>query len=434
MHFPERSSKVAHPGGRVTSFDIDSTAVVAPFLLREAKRRSVARRAGAAGAIACALLLSACDGPASFLPGAGPSTREMAAAAAQPVEPSAGSAAIQVIDIDGAVARRTAASQRSARFSQSLPQALTRDHVFGPGDVLEVAVWEAPPAMLYTVSASMSDGKTISNGARMVVVPEKALGADGVVSIPFAGSVDVLGKTPAAVEIEVAQRLKGKANQPQVFVRVVRNVSATVTVVGEVASSVIVPLTARGERLLDALAAAGGSRQPVDRMTIQVTRGGAVQSMPLGQVIRMPTENVALQAGDVVTLFAQPLSVMVLGATGKNDELSFESQGISLAQAIARAGGLQDSRADARGVFVFRFEEVAALAAVPPGLNAQGRVPVVYRVDLRDPASFFAAQTFAIRDKDVLYVSNAPATELQKFLNIAVSMAYPLINVANATK
>jgi polysaccharide biosynthesis/export protein len=231
----------------------------------------------------------------------------------------------------------------------------------------------------------------------------------------------------------VVQRLKGKANQPQVLVRVIRNNTANVTVVGEVTSSTRMPLTARGERLLDALAAAGGVRQPVNKMTLQVTRGNQVQALPLDTIIRDPKQNIVLLPGDVVTSLFQPLSFTVLGATGKNEELNFEAQGISLAQALARAGGLQDARADAQGVFIFRLESPAALELngqiVPT--TPEGKIPVIYRVNLKDPATFFVAQSFPVQNRDVMYVSNAPAAELQKFLNIVVSAIYPIVNITN---
>ncbi len=186
------------------------------------------------------------------------------------------------------------------------------------------------------------------------------------------------------------------------------------------------PLTAKGERLLDAVAAAGGVRQPVGKTTVQVTRGEVVQSMALDSVIQDPKQNIVLQPGDVVTALFQPLSFTALGATGKNEEVFFEAQGITLAQALARAGGLQDQRADAKGVFIFRYEEplVLGVAGENPPLTPDGKVPVIYRVDLKDPRSFFVAQGFPIRNKDVMYVSNAPAAELQKFLNILTSVVF----------
>jgi polysaccharide export outer membrane protein len=227
--------------------------------------------------------------------------------------------------------------------------------------------------------------------------------------------------------------LAGRANQPQVVVRVTGNSSASVTVVGEVGTSVKLPLTPRGERLLDALAAAGGVRQPVGKITLRLTRGDRVHAMALDAVIQDPRQNIRLLPGDVITALHQPSSFTTLGATGRNEEISFEATGITLAQALARAGGLQDTRADAAGVFIFRFEDPKVFGATADrGVAAEdGRRPTIYRLDLRNPASFLVAQRFPVRDRDVVYVANAPAAELQKFLNILTSSIYSINSVIN---
>lgn len=244
--------------------------------------------------------------------------------------------------------------------------------------------------------------------------------------MPFAGEVPVAGKTPQKIQAVIAERLNGKANQPQVLVRVTHNATSNVTIVGEVGQSTRMPLTAKGERLLDAIAAAGGVRQPVSKITVQLTRGSQVQSMSLESIIEDPRQNVRLEPGDVVTALYQPLSFTVLGATGKNEEINFEAQGISLAQALARAGGVQDVSADASGVFIFRFEDPKTLSpgeGVGP-TTPDGKVPVVYRANLKNPATFLVAQNFPMHNKDVIYVANAPSAELQKFLNILTSSIY----------
>jgi polysaccharide export outer membrane protein len=141
--------------------------------------------------------------------------------------------------------------------------------------------------------------------------------------------------------------------------------------------------------------------------------------MPLDAVIRDPEQNIALMPGDVVTALFQPKSFTVLGAVTKNQEIPFEAKGISLAQALARSGGLDDSRADPRGVFIFRFEDASLVDAdTTPIPAADGTTPVVYQVNLRDPASFFVTQNFPVRDHDVIYVANAPSAELEKFLRL----------------
>jgi polysaccharide export outer membrane protein len=93
---------------------------------------------------------------------------------------------------------------------------------------------------------------------------------------------------------------------------------------------------------------------------------------------------------------------------------------------------LQDARADARAVFIFRLEEREALDwATPPKTTPEGKVPVIYQVNLRDPASFFVAQSFAVNNKDVLYVANVPSAEFQKFLNILATPLFGALGVAN---
>jgi len=262
-------------------------------------------------------------------------------------------------------------------------------------------------------------------------LPEQPIDDEGFIYVPFAGRVPAAGRTLLAIEADIVARLVGKANQPEVLVRLTRNLSSTATVVGEVNTSTRVPLVPGNERLLDALAAAAGVRQPVNKMTIQVTRANSVYSLPLETIIRDPRQNVPLQPGDVVTALFQPYSFTALGATGKNDEVNFETQGITLAQALARSGGLIDARSNVRGVFIFRFAPKSALnwTREPVLSTADGLVPAVFRIDLSDPRSFFLIQNFWIENGDILYVSNAPVTELQKFLNLLFTVAYPVLAV-----
>ena len=341
---------------------------------------------------------------------------------------------IQIIDVTDSVAKQLYDQRAMRQFSDAFAGADSGVQTIGNGDGLEISIWEAPPATLFATTTT--DTRGAISGTRATTLPDQMVNSDGYISVPFAGRIKAGGESLQAVEAEIVRRLTGKANQPEVFVRLSRNLSSNVTVIGEVTNSLRVPITASGERLLDALAAAGGVRQPVNKMTIQLTRDGSVFAMPLDSIIRDPKQNVMLARGDVVTAMFQPLSFTTLGATGKNEEINFEAQGISLAQALARTGGLRDERSDPQGVFIFRFEPASALAwpKQPVMTTADGKVAVIYRIDLRDPASFFVAQTFQVNNKDLLYVSNAPVAELQKFLNVVFSVAYPVLNAVQATK
>jgi polysaccharide export outer membrane protein len=388
------------------------------------------------GLLATSLMVPMLAGCSSF-GASGPSTRAIHSASSKTV----GNADIRVVDVNDTVTRQVLTGYRSAGFAEALGDAPLPGTIIGRGDVLDISIWEAPPAVLFasnTTFAPSDSGAVLASTAgtgQRTSISELMVDSAGTIRIPFAGVIPALGRTPQQVEREIVARLAGMAHDPQVVVRLVRSAEDNVTVIGDVATSTRVPLTPRGERLLEILAAAGGVKQPIGKMTIQITRERRVVSLPLEAVIRDPAQNIRLQANDVVTALYQPYSFTSLGATGANAEVPFESTGISLAQALGRIGGLRDDRANVRGVFIFRLEDPAALdpaVAATARKTPDGRIPVIYRVDLSNPATFFVAQSFPIRNRDLLYVSNAPMADLQKFVSIVSSMAFSVVGIPNA--
>jgi polysaccharide export outer membrane protein len=374
------------------------------------------------------LMLGACS--SGFISAAGPSTGVIVRQQKNPEV-----SGVQLIDVTDAMARQLVAARLSRSFATTFSDGSPVGMNVGTGDTIEVIVWEAPPAALFSQGGDTSFASVSNSSSRPTTLPEQMVGSDGRITVPFVGQVTAAGRTTNAIAADIVRRLSGKAHLPQVIVRITRNATSLVTVIGDVAQSARLPLTVRGERVLDAIAGAGGVKQPVGKITIQITRGNELESMPLAKVIADPRQNIVLAAGDVVTALYQPFSFTVLGATGKNEELPMETQGITLAEALGRIGGLQDQRSDARGVFIFRFEDPAALgAALDPKvhLTPDGKVPAIYRVNLKDPAMFFAAQSFPMRDKDILYVSNAPFADIQKFVSVISSTIFPIAALSTA--
>ncbi|MEZ5682118.1 MAG: polysaccharide biosynthesis/export family protein [Erythrobacter sp.] len=380
-----------------------------------------------AGVFVAAALATGVGGCSSF-GAAGPGTKSVRSVDGE----SHAAADISVVELDDSATRRMAAYSQSSSFAQVFGEETVQSPLIERGDSVGVTIWEAPPAVLFgSVAPVAAGGAMVSQSS---TIPEQQVDENGTIAVPFVGKVRVAGRTPAEVEGEIAQRLRGRAHDPQVLVRLLGNQASNVTVLGEVASSRRVPLTNTGERLLDALAAAGGPREDVDKTTLRLTRGNRAATMPLDAVILDPAQNVRLQANDVLTVIHQPYSFIALGAVQRNAEVPFEGSGLTLAQALGRIGGLREDRADIRGVFIFRFEEPQALS---PEVEANarktlaGKVPVVYRLDLSDASSFFVAQEFAIMDDDIIYVSNAPGADLQKFLATLSNAALSAIAIGN---
>ncbi|MCK0098408.1 polysaccharide export protein [Qipengyuania sp. S6317L1] len=342
---------------------------------------------------------------------------------------------IEIVDLDGRAIERLGQYGRASEFAEVFTDEAPSAELIGYGDVLDIAIWEAPPAVLFGTTSTGADLSAMPETARSAPIPQQMVGEAGTVSVPFVGPIKVVGRKVDEVERAIVSSLRGRAHDPQAIVRLIRNETRTVTVLGDVAQSKRMALSARGERLLDAVASAGGTRNPVDRSIVQITRASNVVSMPLARVIEDPAQNVQLFPDDVVTVLHQPFSFVALGSVRGSAEVPFDGAGLSLAEALGRVGGLNDARADVRGVFIFRLEDREALGA---GLGenvrttADGRVPVIYRLDMSDPASLFAMQDFAVRDDDVLYVSTAPGADLQRFVSTISSAAFSVIGITNA--
>lgn len=365
-----------------------------------------------------------------IVPTAGPTVRQVIDQSSR-----AGSAHFDIVDIDGsAVAALVAAPKPSLcdRFPQKGPPA---DPTIGVGDSIVVTIWEAADGGLFSGLANVQN----SPGAHSVTLPPQLVGRDGAISVPFAGRIAVAGRLPLDVQHAVEKRLSGKALDPQAIVTVDKSVSNIATVEGEVVKGALVPLSPKGNRLLDLIAAAGGTSAPVHEIAVRLSRHGVTATIPMELLVAEPRENIYAEPGDVLTVVRAPQSFAVFGATGQNNEIRFSGPAMSLAEALAKAGGLQDFRSDPAGVFLFRYESpavVAALGRKPGEIAPDGRVPLVYRLDLSDAKAYFAAERFPIEDKDILYVANADMTELEKFLGLINTLTGPAVTgavIRNAT-
>lgn len=349
------------------------------------------------------------------LPSAGPSARAVASQgaaddAARPYE---------IVDIDASTIELLSRRPKSSFATKFGDHRLSVEPVIGIGDMVSVTIWEASSGGLFSSPAAL---EKLSAGANSATIPEQVVGRDGSITVPYAGRIPVAGRTTRAVQEVIQRALEGKAIQPQVLVNDSKAISTTISIGGEgIGAAQRLPLSVHGDRLLDVIAQAGGVRMQVNEIYVVLQRGGVTERVPLARVTEDPRENIYMRPGDVVSLVRDPQTFLVSGAANGNAEVPFGNDTISLAQALSKVGGLSDLRADARGVFVFRYENPALLRSIRPDsalLQGQARVPVVYRLNLQEPNNLFLQQRFQIANRDLIFISNAPTVEVQKAVDI----------------
>jgi polysaccharide biosynthesis/export protein len=367
--------------------------------------------------------LLALAGCSTVLTGAGPSTDDVVTQSASP-----GVQRYEIVDINSTVLdilRQRGTDSFLAHFGDYRPSVEPK---IGIGDTVSVTIWEAGAGGLF--SAPLVTDR-FSTGSKSSTIPDQIVGRDGSISVPYAGRIKVVGRTTQDVQGVVERALAGKAIQPQVLINVPKSVSSSVSVTGEVVNGARVPLSVRGDRVMDIIATAGGIRAPVNETYVQLSRGQETARVAMTRVSSDPRENIFMRPNDVLTLIRDPQTFIAYGATGKNAEIPFDAEGINLSQALAKAGGLLDFRSDPGGVFIFRFEPESVVRALDPGSTITEHnklTPVVYRLNLRDAANLFIAQGFRVQNRDLLYVSNAPIADTQKIMQIVSMISSPTLS------
>ena len=88
-------------------------------------------------------------------------------------------------------------------------------------------------------------------------------------------------------------------------------------------------------------------------------------------------------------------------------------------EAVALAGGANPNLGDAASVYVFRYVRTA------DGTEQ----PTVYHVNMMKPDAYLLSQRFLMHDRDVLYVANARANQLTKFVQLLSQLFVPVTTV-----
>lgn len=374
--------------------------------------------------VLCALLAAQLCG-CQVLPAGGPRSRDISGAATAALVSERGTVAFNyvLLDINRVVLDHVAHIGPDSLF-RSFGKGYGPAPVIrvGVGDVVQIAIFESASGGLFIpAEAGVRPGN-------FVTLPVQEVDNAGNVTVPYAGQVPVVGRTVPEIQRDIESRLSKRAIEPQVVVTLIERNASEVTVVGDVVNAANrFRVRPGGERVLDLIAKAGGLRFPGYETFVTLQRSKRRATMYFPTLVNRPEENIFVAPGDTLYVYREQQRFVAIGAlgavgltSGLTGQYAFEQERLSLNEAVARAGGLLDVRANPGQVFLYRLEHRSMLERLQVDLRAfpaeQAIIPVVYRANFRDPSSFFFAQSFPMRHKDVIYVSNADAVEVSKFL------------------
>ncbi len=349
-------------------------------------------------------ILAACG-----LPQVGPNKRQILAGSVQ----NNGNA--HIIAVNDAVARATAVVPALGFSSDFRNAAQLNSDTIRPGDILGLTIWE-----------NVDDGLLAGATGNSTPLEEVQVDGEGYVFVPYAGRVRAAGNTPEQLRQSITERLEQQTPDPQVEVRRMAGDGSTVSLVGAIGAQGVYPIERPTRTLATMLAQAGGVSIEPEIAQITVTRGNQKGRIWFQDLFAHPELDIALRNGDRILVEEDTRRFTALGATSTQARVPFETQDLSALEAIAQVGGLISRASDPTGVFVLRQEREEVANAVLGRRDLRGPQRVVYVLDLTEPNGLFMARDFRIRDRDSIYVTEAPYAQWAKSISIIFGAITPL--------
>ncbi len=300
---------------------------------------------------------------------------------------------VRVIPLTPENINQSNAAPRQGHSTSQLPTARsTWQYNIGVGDVLSIIVWDHPELTLPAgpQRSQLESGSTVNES--------------GAIFYPYLGQVRVAGRIVGDVQRELTERLQEYIPDPQIEVKVAAYNARKVVVTGAINAPQSLPITNIPLTLLEAVNASGGLAESANGQLVSIRRGGSTSYVNLQSFLEngRSSNNPILRGGDIVNVpTAAPSRAFILGKIASPGVVELGPSDVSLTEAITMKGGLDEARADASGIFVFR--------------NQQERIDV-FQLDATTPLAFVLATKFALQPDDVVYIVSDPAARWNEII------------------
>ena len=330
---------------------------------------------------------------------------------------------VKLIDSDLVLAQAKAGAVAAA--SQALPPSRFADpsqyiYRLSPQDILGVTVWDHPELTTPNGTTLSAGGNTTQSVGQVLQQPYttalpgqadpfgQTISADGTIYFPFIGRIRAAGKTASELRDQIAAGLTPYIKNPQVDVRVLSYRGQKVQVTGEVKTPGPLAISDVPLTLVDAITRSGGTNSDADLQRVRLTRNKQLYVLDANGLLDRgdTTQNVMLQAGDIINVPDNTNSrVFVLGEVKSPQPLYMLKGRLSIADALAQAGGILDTDANPRQIYVMR------------GMKDNPTKPEAYRLDLTQPDAIMLSAQFQLQPQDVIYVGTAASATFNRVLN-----------------
>lgn len=284
------------------------------------------------------------------------------------------------------------------------------------GDTLNVVIWD-----------SAENSLLLSPGERRADLSNLRVSEAGSIFVPYVGKIRVADRTPDSARQLLQRQLEAVAPGAQVQLTMAEGRVNSIDVVSGVRTPGNVKLPDQDFSVLAAISASGGVNDALTNPQVKLVRGHKTYKTSLSRLFENSKLDTRLKGGDQIIVEADKRYFLSLGAAGKESQFDFNRDKVSALDALAIIGGVNDNRANPKGVLVMREYPASALRSGQRGPRQQR---VVFTIDLTTSDGLFSARNFFINSGDLVLATESSVSSVRVVAGL-VGSAFGIINAVS---
>ncbi|KIN74321.1 putative capsule polysaccharide exporter [Sulfitobacter guttiformis KCTC 32187] len=264
-------------------------------------------------------------------------------------------------------------------------------------------------------------------GQRRVDLTALRVSENGTIFIPYVGKIRVSDRTPDSARETLQRQLEAIAPGAQVQLAMMEGRTNSVDMIGGVNSPGNISMPDQDFSVLAAISAAGGVSASLTNPRVKLVRANQTYRTSLSRLLDDPKLDTRLNGGDQIIVEKDGRYFLSLGAAGSESQFPFNRDQVSALDALSLIGGVDDNRANPKGVLILREYPASALGAGQRGPRQQR---VVFTIDLTTSDGLFSARNFFINSGDLVLATESPVSSVRVVAGL-IGSAFGLINATN---
>lgn len=276
--------------------------------------------------------------------------------------------------------------------------------VIEAGDVINLTVWDNEERSLLT------------NGQQKVVeLSGLTVSPSGTVFLPYVSDVYIAKMSPEDARAAIQDKMIMIVPSAQVQLNHEPGRRSSFDLISGVRTAGNFPILSRDMSVLAAIAQGGGVQADVINPQVRLLRGNNQYGISLDRLLESPELDTRLRGGDKIYVETDERFFLSLGAAGRESQIPFPTDTVTVLDAAALAGGVNDTRGDPKGVLVLRDYPSSAVRSDGTG---PAKERVIFAFDLTTADGLFSAGDFPVQHRDLVLITESPLNSARTIIGL----------------